>query len=148
MERLILETLTSDPLTAAMSFATNTLPEEFQQEHGSVDLGAGSSKDVEDASHPDEDLDLDRAGNRVWLCKVPRFLMDKWNEQAEQGAILGRVRVYDEFVSPLASALLSIDPARPSSHGSFRPNRTGRTRKEIRKSRSCSTIRSLRNLQT
>jgi transcription initiation factor TFIIF subunit beta len=79
-----------------MSFATNTLPEEFQQEHGTVDLGAETSKEAEEASHQDEDLDLDRAGNRVWLCKVPRFLMDKWNEQAEQGAILGRVRVYDE----------------------------------------------------
>ncbi|GAA5899662.1 transcription factor IIF subunit TFG2 [Sporobolomyces salmoneus] len=79
-----------------MSFATNTLPEEFQQEHGSIDLGAGTDQAVEDSTHQDEDLDLDRAGNRVWLCKVPRFLMDKWNSQAEQGAILGRVRVYDE----------------------------------------------------
>lgn len=83
-----------------MSFPTNTLPEEFQQEHGTIDLGSGSGGGGDDDSHShqhqDEDLDLSKSGNRVWLCKLPRFLMDKWNKDQENGKILGRVRVYDE----------------------------------------------------
>ncbi|GAA6009048.1 hypothetical protein JCM11491_005726 [Sporobolomyces phaffii] len=96
-----------------MSFPNNTLPEEFQQEHGTVDLGPGTSKEAEDAAHQDEDLDLDRTANRVWLCKVPRFLMDRWNDQADQGAILGRVRVYDEKDdkgNPKIAVLLNDEP--------------------------------------
>ncbi|GAA5955287.1 hypothetical protein JCM21900_003034 [Sporobolomyces salmonicolor] len=81
-----------------MSFPTNTLPEEFQEEHGSIDLtddkpGIANGQDDEGE---DEDLDLTRAGQRVWLCKVPRFLMEKWSQAEQEGAILGRVRVYDE----------------------------------------------------
>ena len=87
--------LSLSPLLGSMSFPTNTLPEEFQQEHGSTDL-ASSKDDPSTSLNQDEDLDLNRASHRVWLCKVPRFLMDKWNQESQQGAILGRVRVYDE----------------------------------------------------
>ncbi|GAA5943984.1 transcription factor IIF subunit TFG2 [Sporobolomyces koalae] len=104
-----------------MSFPTNTLPEEFQQEHGTIDLDVSTTLDGDAHAHHDEDLDLDRAGNRVWLCKVPRFLMDKWNDQAQQGAILGRVRVYDEkdekgnpkIAVLLNDALPTRDPSDP-----------------------------------
>lgn len=53
-----------------MNFPLNTLPAEFEAEHGSTDLsddkpGVGGQDDGED-----EDLELDKAGQRVWLCKV------------------------------------------------------------------------------
>ncbi|GAA5866746.1 hypothetical protein JCM1840_004247 [Sporobolomyces johnsonii] len=81
-----------------MSFPTNTLPEEFQEEHGSIDLTDDKPgvPNGQDDDGEDEDLDLTRAGQRVWLCKVPRFLMEKWSQVEQEGAILGRVRVYDE----------------------------------------------------
>ncbi|BGP19518.1 hypothetical protein JCM10213v2_007613 [Rhodosporidiobolus nylandii] len=78
-----------------MSFPTNALPEEFQAEHGSIDLGE-DKKPTQEEDGEDEDLDLDKAGQRVWLCKVPRFLMDEWMKAQQEGEVLGRVRVYDE----------------------------------------------------
>ena len=95
-------------------FNRNALPEEFQAEHGSVDLedsssskpSAGGAAAAAD-DREDEDLDLARAGQRVWLCKVPRFLLDKWQQSSREGEILGRVRVYDESVPPPSSLFLS-----------------------------------------
>ncbi|BGP43072.1 hypothetical protein JCM10450v2_007197 [Rhodotorula kratochvilovae] len=87
-----------------MSFPTNKLPEAFEEEHGSIDLD--DSKPVQGSSSTgaphgrddgeDEDLDLPTETKRVWLCKVPRFLMDKWMQQQHEGQILGRVRVFDQ----------------------------------------------------
>lgn len=64
-------------------FNRNALPEEFEAEHGSLDLadvdakpgGAGGPGGASGAAHDDrddEDLDLANAGQRVWLCKVRR----------------------------------------------------------------------------
>ncbi|GAA6060462.1 hypothetical protein JCM10212_000890 [Sporobolomyces blumeae] len=100
-----------------MSFPVNSLPEEFQQEHGSIDLGAEDEQGNARDDHLDEDLNLDRAGHRVWLCKVPRFLLDRWNRESTQpGAILGRVRVYDEKDdkgNPKIAVLLNEAPSEP-----------------------------------
>lgn len=86
-------------------FNRNALPEEFQAEHGSIDLQDSPSATTTTAAATDDedldaDLDLARAGQRVWLCKVPRFLLDKWQQSSREGEILGRVRVYDESVPP------------------------------------------------
>ncbi|KAI5477603.1 hypothetical protein MNV49_006090 [Pseudohyphozyma bogoriensis] len=71
------------------------LPEEFQAEHGSIDLSGGDQKPVDDGEK-DLELDTTRGGQRVWLVKVPRFLMEKWSAPTAEGQTLGRVRVYDE----------------------------------------------------
>lgn len=90
-------------------FNRNALPEEFQAEHGSIDLQDSPSSSsslkpnaaaLEDRQEEDQDLDLARAGQCVWLCKVPRFLLDKWQQSSREGEILGRVRVYDEQSPP------------------------------------------------
>lgn len=96
-------------------FNRNALPEEFQAEHGSIDLDDDSSSSkpttggaaAADDRQEDEDLDLARAGQRVWLCKVPRFLLDKWQQSEREGEILGRVRVYDEK-TPDGNAKISV----------------------------------------
>lgn len=55
-----------------MSFPTNTLPESFQEDHGTTSL----LDDEEDEKAAgvggvvDEDLEMRDAGDRVWLCKV------------------------------------------------------------------------------
>ncbi|GAA5827867.1 hypothetical protein JCM3770_006898 [Rhodotorula araucariae] len=82
-----------------MSFPTNRLPDAFEEDHGSIDLddakpSLASSHARDDAD--DEDLALPTETKRVWLCKVPRFLMDRWSQQQHDGNLLGRVRVYDE----------------------------------------------------
>ncbi|GJN93183.1 hypothetical protein Rhopal_006230-T1 [Rhodotorula paludigena] len=114
-----------------MSFATNKLPEAFEEEHGTIDLeddkpGVGSSgSGAGDQDGEDEDLDLARAKQRVWLCKVPRFLLDKWMQQQQEGQILGRVRVFDEKDStgqPKISVILnepaqSASPSKPDVKG-------------------------------
>jgi len=51
-----------------MSFPTNALPAEFQEEHGSIDLTANDQ--ANDSDGEDEDLELGRTGQGVWLCKV------------------------------------------------------------------------------
>ncbi|KAK4046250.1 hypothetical protein OIV83_006229 [Microbotryomycetes sp. JL201] len=56
-----------------MSFPTNQLPAEFEQEHGSVDLlGEDTKPNVDDDVDgvEDEDLDVSRATQSVWLCKA------------------------------------------------------------------------------
>ena len=53
-----------------MSFPTNSLPAEFEAEHGSVDLLANDQPQEDSDDGEDEDLELGRAGQGVWLCKV------------------------------------------------------------------------------
>ncbi|KAM0791065.1 hypothetical protein ACM66B_004358 [Microbotryomycetes sp. NB124-2] len=82
-----------------MSFPTNQLPAEFEQEHGSVDLlGQDLKPNVDDDVDgvEDEDLDTARAAQNVWLCKIPKFLMEKWSQVEQEGRILGRIRVFEE----------------------------------------------------
>lgn len=78
-------------------FPSNALPAEFQEEHGSGLLdGEDDVKPKTEYDVEDEDLDLSTADQRVWLCRVPKFVMERWSEQHEPGAILGRLRVFDE----------------------------------------------------
>ncbi|KAK4052605.1 hypothetical protein OIO90_004233 [Microbotryomycetes sp. JL221] len=86
-----------------MSFPMNQLPAEFEQEHGSVDLLGDDTKpsmngegDGDDGVE-DEDLDVNKARQGVWLCKIPKFLMEKWSTVEQQGQVLGRIRVYEEL---------------------------------------------------
>lgn len=53
-----------------MNFPSNTLPSEFEESHGSTDLADAKPTVEDEDSGEDEDLELDRAGQRVWLCKV------------------------------------------------------------------------------
>lgn len=53
-----------------MSFPHNSLPQEFEEDHGSIDLGEEDKKPVDPYSLYDEDLILDDIGQRIWLVKV------------------------------------------------------------------------------
>ncbi|GAA5920954.1 hypothetical protein JCM3775_004020 [Rhodotorula graminis] len=114
-----------------MSFPTNKLPEAFEEEHGSLDLddakpstSAGGRPGARDYGGDDEDLDLPDQPNNVWLCKVPRFLMEKWMQQQEEGQMLGRVRVYDEKGADGQPkiALILNDPSAASSSTTASPS--------------------------
>lgn len=78
-------------------FPLGVMPAAFEEENGTTDLDEKPLLGLEDPNS-DEELDLERAEQKVWLVKVPRFLMEKWSAVQEEGVILGRVRVYDECV--------------------------------------------------
>lgn len=43
---------------------------------------------------PDESLMLDQGNGRVWLVKVPKYLMERWSNVREEGVHLATIRVY------------------------------------------------------
>ncbi|SGZ23929.1 BQ5605_C023g09664 [Microbotryum silenes-dioicae] len=79
-----------------MSIPMNALPAEFEAEHGSIDLADPDSNLDDEGADEEDDLDLKQSQRSVWLCKVPKFLLDKWEQVQQEGVVLGRVRVYDE----------------------------------------------------
>ncbi len=42
----------------------------------------------------EEYLDLDRAGTKVWLVKIPKFVAEQWNSIEQPGVELGRLRIH------------------------------------------------------
>lgn len=61
-----------------MSFPLNTLPAEFEEQHGSVDLGAEDKPGAGDDGGEDEDFELAKIQQRVWLVKVRGALTCPW----------------------------------------------------------------------
>lgn len=45
---------------------------------------------------PDEPLMMDAGNGRVWLVKIPRFLMQRWSKIDAEGVHLATVRVYHD----------------------------------------------------
>ncbi|GAA5849042.1 hypothetical protein JCM9279_004705 [Rhodotorula babjevae] len=132
-----------------MSFPTNKLPEAFEEEHGSLDLddvkpstpsGGPAAQGARDYGGDDEDLDLPDQPNNVWLCKVPRFLMEKWMQQQEEGQMLGRVRVYDEKGADGQPkiALILNEPSASSSSTSGPSSASSSTKPDIKGKRPAS----------
>ena len=119
-----------------MNVPINSLPTEFEQEHGSVTLDDDRKPVLE---REEERLDLSRQHHRVWLCKVPKFLIEQWAKVHDEGTVLGRVRVYDELVArPLPAAAACRHPGSLPSAAS-----AGRTRRVTPRSLSSSTLKSL-----
>ena len=55
---------------STLSFPLNTLPAEFEENHGSVDLGGDEKPGADGDGGEDEDFDLTNVEQRVWLVKV------------------------------------------------------------------------------
>ena len=45
-----------------------------------------------------EDLGVDRAGTKVWLVKIPKFVSERWSKITEPGVELGKIRIYKKQV--------------------------------------------------
>lgn len=86
-------------------------PQDFSiKTEPSFDNASGSNQDVKmEADDEDDDvfedsLDLDtsKVGNKVWLVRLPKFLMEKWhNPDNLHGQELGHVRIYSDTNSNL-----------------------------------------------
>jgi hypothetical protein len=48
----------------------------------------------------EEDLDLSKKDTKVWLVKVPNFLMEQWATQSTRlpNQDLGRLKIYKEYL--------------------------------------------------
>lgn len=69
---------------------------EDEKERPSIDLDSTPVVEEEDC---DEDLDMSQAGHLTWLVKIPKFLSERWLQQAQlggTGAELGTMRVYED----------------------------------------------------
>lgn len=77
----------------AFAFRKDALPEEFEAEHGTIDLTDDTKPGAGGDDGEDEDLDLSRAKQRVWLCKVSLSvcgLLLGTGLPAETGSWIGR----------------------------------------------------------
>lgn len=71
---------------------------------------------------PDEPLMMDAGNGRVWLVKIPRFLMERWSAIDAENVHLASLRVYHNAKSssgrkPRIVLRLPPDPATPDVEG-------------------------------
>lgn len=53
--------------------------------------------DLDDEYEDSLDLDTSKADTKVWLVRLPKFLMEKWRDPSKlQGQELGKVRIHTQ----------------------------------------------------
>ncbi|KAF8486450.1 transcription initiation factor IIF, beta subunit-domain-containing protein [Russula ochroleuca] len=55
----------------------------------------GSQNDEDSQPDPDEHIMLESGHGRVWLVKIPKFLMERWSKFDTEGVQLAKIRIYD-----------------------------------------------------
>ncbi|KAA1476274.1 transcription initiation factor IIF, beta subunit [Dentipellis sp. KUC8613] len=69
----------------------DTLMEDEKKPFDSVAGGV----EEETQPDPDEQIMLESGNGRVWLVKIPRFLMARWSAIDAEGVPLAKIRIYD-----------------------------------------------------
>lgn len=84
------------------SFEDDVEPLEESRSRGSTPLGRGGAStsllgkhERDESPVPDEELDTEKGNQKMWLVKVPRFLLEGWTKVEEEDKLLGTVRVYE-----------------------------------------------------
>lgn len=89
------------------SFEDDVEPLEDNRSRGATPSGrgyAGGSTPLlgkhgrDESPVADEELDTDQGNQKMWLVKVPRFLLEGWTKVEEEDKLLGTVRVYEYVV--------------------------------------------------
>ncbi|KAF8481354.1 transcription initiation factor IIF, beta subunit-domain-containing protein [Gautieria morchelliformis] len=57
---------------------------------------------------PDETLQLDSGGGKIWLVKIPKFLMERWSTIYADGIHLATLRVWNERDQKTGKQLMSL----------------------------------------
>ncbi|KAF8621292.1 hypothetical protein AX15_007890 [Amanita polypyramis BW_CC] len=73
-----------------------------------------AAHDDDSQPDPDEHLMLDQGNGRVWLVKIPKFLMERWSAINADDVHLATIRVYTHAVNPHTKKpriILSLPPA-------------------------------------
>ncbi|TFY63542.1 hypothetical protein EVJ58_g3198 [Rhodofomes roseus] len=94
-----------------------TVEEEDKKQFDSIH----ASQDAEAEPDPDESLIMDSGNGRVWLVKVPKFLMERWLSIREDNVHLATIRVYHQTKSasgksPRILLALPPDPDHPGQN--------------------------------
>jgi len=55
----------------------------------------GGQNDEDSLPDPDENIMLESGQGRVWLVKIPKFLMERWSKFDAEGVQLAKIRIYD-----------------------------------------------------
>ncbi|KZT67921.1 hypothetical protein DAEQUDRAFT_728416 [Daedalea quercina L-15889] len=79
------------------------------------------SQDAETEPDPDESLIMDSGNGRVWLVKIPKYLMERWQSVTEDNVHLATIRVYHgaksaSGKSPRILLALPPDPENPGQN--------------------------------
>ncbi|KAF8626926.1 hypothetical protein AX17_006427 [Amanita inopinata Kibby_2008] len=98
-----------------------------EEEKKPFDAELGHDEDSQ--PDPDEHLMLDQGNGRVWLVKIPKFLMERWTAISADDVHLATIRVYTNAVNPHTKKPRIIlflppnrDPNAPTSTPSPSPN--------------------------
>ncbi|KAF8582998.1 hypothetical protein K439DRAFT_1412568 [Ramaria rubella] len=63
---------------------------------------------------PDEILQLDSGAGRIWLVKIPKFLMERWSAIDADGVHLATLRIYDrDQKTGKTTMVLFVPPEQP-----------------------------------
>lgn len=62
----------------------------------SAGFGPAEEPQVDLGLNFDEHLDTDGMDRRIWMVKVPKFLLERWQNVREDNVELGRLRVYNK----------------------------------------------------
>ncbi|KAI0312727.1 transcription initiation factor IIF, beta subunit-domain-containing protein [Amylostereum chailletii] len=87
----------------------------IEDEKKPFDLGGPEEDQQPD---PQEHIMLDTGTGRVWLVKVPRFLMERWSAINAENVELARIRIYDDHKThqpPRIFVQVPSDPANPQA---------------------------------
>ncbi|KAH9016134.1 transcription initiation factor IIF, beta subunit-domain-containing protein [Lactarius pseudohatsudake] len=55
----------------------------------------GGNNEDDSQPDPDEHIMLESGQGRVWLVKIPKFLMERWSKFDAEGVQLAKIRIYD-----------------------------------------------------
>jgi len=55
----------------------------------------GNLNEDDSQPDPDEHIMLESGQGRVWLVKIPKFLMERWSKFDAEGVQLAKIRIYD-----------------------------------------------------
>ncbi|KAH9173733.1 transcription initiation factor IIF, beta subunit-domain-containing protein [Lactarius sanguifluus] len=55
----------------------------------------GGQNEDDSQPDPDEHIMLESGQGRVWLVKIPKFLMERWSKFDAEGVQLAKIRIYD-----------------------------------------------------
>lgn len=63
---------------------------------GNGGFGPSEELQVDLGLNFDEPLDTDGSSRRIWMVKVPKFLLERWQSVDQDNVELGRLRVYNK----------------------------------------------------
>jgi len=67
-----------------------------------------AANDEDNLPDPDEVLQLDSGGGKVWLLKLPRFLLERWGDIKAEKIHLGTLRIWQDRDPKTGKQLMSL----------------------------------------